>query len=47
MASVGNWVNTDLVRLLSIDRNRMTLRTPPLSIGETIQTIELTWERLN
>jgi Lipocalin-like domain len=31
VASVENWVNTDLVRLLTIDGNRMTLRTPPLS----------------
>jgi hypothetical protein len=46
VASVENWVNTDLIRVLKIDGDRVALRTPPLSIGGTVQTVELAWERV-
>lgn len=47
IASIPNWVNTDLVRdLVQFDRGRMTLRTPPMGAGDTQGIIELVWERL-
>ena len=46
IASVENWVNTDLIRLVHFDGDRMTLTTPPLSVGGKIQTTELVWERV-
>lgn len=46
VASVENWVGTDLVRTLQIDGERLTLGTPPLLVGGKIQTTELVWERL-
>lgn len=45
VASVQNWVNTDLVRVLKVEGDRITLQTPPLSVGGVIQTSELVWER--
>ncbi len=46
VASIPNWVNTDQVRTVKIEGNRVTLATPPLSRGGVMQTFELTWERL-
>jgi len=46
IASVENWVNTDLIRLVRFDGDRITLTTPPLSVGGKIQTTELEWERV-
>ena len=46
IASVENWVNTDLIRLIRFDGDRITLTTPPLSVGGKIQTTELVWERV-
>jgi Lipocalin-like domain len=46
VATVQNWVNTDLVRLLKLEGNRMTLQTPPLSVDGVIQTSELVWQRI-
>src|SRR3954454_24930503 len=37
MASVENWVGTDLVRLVDFDGSRLTLRTPPVSVGGRIR----------
>jgi hypothetical protein len=45
ISSVQNWVNTDMVRLVKFDGERITLRTPPLSVGGTTQTTDLVWER--
>lgn len=47
VASVENWINTDMMRRLQLDGNRLVLRTPPLSVGGTVQISELIWERLN
>ena len=46
VASVENWVNTDLVRVIEFERDRMTLITPPLSVGGRMQTSKLVWERI-
>ena len=47
-ASVPNWVDTDLVRLVKIEGDRLTLRTPPgqLKGGVKIAGTTLVWERL-
>ena len=46
ISSVQNWVNTDMVRLVKFDGDRITLRTPPLSVGGTTQATDLVWERV-
>ena len=46
ISSVQNWVNTDMTRLVTFDGDRMTLRTPPLSVGGTTQVTDLVWERV-
>ena len=46
IASVQNWVDTDLVRLVTLRNNKITLTTPPISVGGQIRTTELVWERV-
>lgn len=46
IASYPNWVNTDFVRIFAVSGERLTLRTPPLSVGGRMQTSDLVWERL-
>jgi lipocalin-like protein len=46
VASFQNWVNTDLIRTVRHDRDRITLRTPPTSVGGVTRTTELVWERV-
>ena len=46
MASVQNWVNTDLVRIVRVENDKLTLTTPPLSVGGQSQTTELIWQRI-
>ena len=46
MSSVENWVGTDLVRVVELDGGRLTLRTPPVSVGGEIRVTELIWERV-
>jgi len=45
ISSVQNWVNTDLVRTVTFGPDRLTLRTPLLPVGGTMQATELVWER--
>jgi hypothetical protein len=47
ISSVQNWVGTDLVRLVKFNGDQITLSTPPLSVGGTIRTTELVFERIN
>ena len=47
IASVGNWAGTDMIRVVHLDGDRMTLATPPLSIGGQTRTFELFWERVS
>ena len=44
MASVPNWVGTDMVRVLKLADGKLTLSTPPLFVGGAASTWELTWE---
>jgi hypothetical protein len=46
VASVQNWVNTDLVCPFAIQGNQLTLRNPSTSLAGQIQTFDLVWERL-
>jgi len=46
IGSVQNWVDTDLVRLVRLQDNRLTLTTPPISVGGQIRTTDLVWERI-
>lgn len=45
IASVPNWVGTDLVRVVALHGDRLTLSTPPLSVAGRTQSTELLWER--
>ena len=45
IASVPNWVGIDMVRIVRSADGRLTLSTPPLLVGGTASTWELTWER--
>ena len=47
ISAVQNWVNTDLVRLIKFQGNRIILATPPTSINGKIQTWDLVWERVS
>ena len=47
IASVENWVGTDLVRVIVRDRDRMTLQTPPLAVDGVTRTSELIWQRIH
>ena len=46
IASIQNWVNTDLTRDVTFEGNRLILRTPPMTSGGVVQTFELVWERV-
>jgi hypothetical protein len=46
ISSLQNWVNTDLVRLIKFQGDRIILATPPSSISGKIQAWELVWERV-
>jgi hypothetical protein len=46
ISSLQNWANTDLVRLIQFQGDRIVLRTPPAAANGKIQTWELVWERL-
>jgi hypothetical protein len=47
VASIQNWVNTDVIRsIVSLQTDRLILRTPPLTSGGVQVTFELIWERL-
>jgi Lipocalin-like domain len=47
VASVENWVGTDLVRAVKLDGERVTLRTPSIMAGGTERVMELVWERVD
>jgi Lipocalin-like domain len=46
ISSFQNYVNTDLVRNIRFQGDRIILTTPPASVNGKIQTLELTWQRL-
>ncbi|MCA1603277.1 MAG: lipocalin-like domain-containing protein, partial [Acidobacteria bacterium] len=38
ISSVENWVNTDLVRFIKLEGDRLTIRTPPILVGGRVET---------
>lgn len=46
VASIQNWVGTDLIRSVTLQGDRVTLRTPPTQLGGVIRSTELVWERV-
>jgi len=46
VASIQNWVNTDLTREVTFEGSRIILRTPPMTSNGVLQTFELVWERV-
>jgi hypothetical protein len=47
ISSLQNWVNTDLTRtIVSLQHNRLVLRTTPYLRGGMNATSELVWEKL-
>jgi len=46
VATVQNWVNTNLERLFDIQGGQLTLSTPPLSVGGNLQRTDLIWRRV-
>jgi Lipocalin-like domain len=45
VATVPNWVGTQMTRRVRIVGNRLTLSTPPITKGGTKSTFDLVWER--
>jgi hypothetical protein len=45
VASVPNWVGTELVRELRVDGDRLVLRTPPTLVGGAERETQLVWTR--
>jgi hypothetical protein len=47
VASLQNWVDTDLIRFAKFDDARLVLRTPPASFGGKWLVFTLVWQRLD
>jgi len=41
-----NWIGVDQKRMLSIDGDRLSLSTPPITVARVEQTHHLIWERV-
>jgi hypothetical protein len=46
-ASIQNWVNTDLTRIVTFQADKVKLRTMTTLKGGVVQTIETTWQRVH
>ena len=46
VASLQNWVNTDQTRFVTLQGNRMFVRSTPMLRAGVMVTIESVWERL-
>jgi hypothetical protein len=46
VSTVQNWVGTDMVRAMRFDGDRLTLTTPPLSVGGVMRAAMLVWKRV-
>ncbi|HEX5259117.1 MAG TPA: lipocalin-like domain-containing protein [Sphingomicrobium sp.] len=45
VATVPNWVGTQMTRKVRIVGNRLILSTPPIAKGGTVSSFDLVWER--
>jgi lipocalin-like protein len=46
IASVQNWANTDLIRDIQIERDRITYRVPAQPLNGVMRTTELVFDRM-
>jgi hypothetical protein len=46
ISSIQDWVDTDLIRSIKFEDDRIVLVSPPTSDHGKIQTFELIWQRL-
>ena len=46
ISSIQDWVDTDLIRSIKFEGERIVLAAPPSLDGGKIQTFELIWQRL-
>jgi Lipocalin-like domain len=46
LSLVPNWANTELVRLVRFEGERMILRTPPIQVAGVSEVVDLVWERV-
>jgi hypothetical protein len=46
LASIQNWVNTDQIRVVKYQGDRITLITPPIALNGRTEIFELVWERV-
>ena len=46
ISSIQDWVDTDLIRSIRFEGERIALVAPPTSVGGKIQTFNLIWQRL-
>lgn len=46
VASTPNWVRRDVLRFCQLEGDRLALRTPPMSRGGAMLTLELRWQRI-
>ena len=46
VASIQNWVGTDLTRSVTLQGNRVALRTPVTQVDGVMRSTELVWEKV-
>jgi len=46
LSSFPNWVETDQNRCFEFTENRLTLKTPPVTVMGAVEVHSLVWERL-
>jgi hypothetical protein len=46
ISSIQDWVDTDLIRSVKFEGERIVLVSPPIAADGQMQTFELTWRRL-
>jgi hypothetical protein len=47
ISSIQDWVDTDLIRSIKFEGERIVLTAPPMSVDGKVQTFELIWQRLS
>jgi hypothetical protein len=47
ISSIQDWVDTDLIRTIKFEGDRIILATPPQPSAGSLQTFELIWQRLS
>jgi hypothetical protein len=47
ISSLQDWVDTDLIRSIKFEGERIVLTAPPMPVDGKMQTFELIWQRLS